>query len=50
MLIELEGHVLFAIKDEIGDEFHYIWSANILKIIGRHTEKINNNWKIQEFS
>jgi hypothetical protein len=37
MLIELEGHVLFVIKDEIGDEFHYIWSANILKIIGRHT-------------
>jgi hypothetical protein len=37
MLIELEGHVLFAIKDEIGDEFHYIWSANILKIIERHT-------------
>ena len=24
MLIEIEGHVLFTIKDEIGDEFHYI--------------------------
>lgn len=24
MLIEIEGHVLFAIKDEIGDKLHYI--------------------------